>query len=62
VSRPDPVAEIALIPEHRRCGRIAGVMGMLLDVGGLLPRRPGVGRQCAVLAQGGCRLACEAPR
>ena len=50
MSRPDLVAEIALIPEHRRYGRITGVMGMLLEAGGL-PQRLGVGGQCAVLAQ-----------
>jgi len=58
VSRPDLVAEIALIPEHRRFGRITGVMGMMLEVGGL-PHRLGVGGQCTVLAQDGRRLVCE---
>jgi hypothetical protein len=50
LSRPDPAAEIGLIPEHRRFGRITGVTGMLLEMGGL-PRRLGVGGHCAVLAQ-----------
>jgi flagellum-specific ATP synthase len=58
VSRPDLVAEIALIPEHRRFGRITGVMGMMLEAGGL-PHRLGVGGQCTVQAQDGSRLACE---
>jgi flagellum-specific ATP synthase len=58
VSRPDLVAEIALIPEHRRFGRITGVMGMMLEAGGL-PHRLGVGGQCTVQAQDGRRLACE---
>jgi flagellum-specific ATP synthase len=58
LSRPDLVADIALIPAHRRFGRITGVMGMLLEAGGL-PRRLGVGEQCAVLVQDGRRLACE---
>src|SRR6185312_10616412 len=58
VSRPDLVADIALIPEHRRFGRITGVMGMMLEAGGL-PHRLGVGGHCSVLAQDGRRLACE---
>ena len=58
VSRPDLVAEIALIPEHRRFGRITGVMGMMLEAGGL-PHRLGVGGQCTVLTQDGRRLPCE---
>jgi flagellum-specific ATP synthase len=58
VSRPDLVAEIALIPEHRRFGRITGVMGMMLEAGGL-PQRLAVGGQCTVLAQDGRRLPCE---
>jgi len=52
VSPCDLVAEIALIPEHRRFGGVTGVMGMLLDAGGLR-RRLGVGGQCAGLAQDG---------
>lgn len=47
--RPDLVSEIALMPEHRRFGRITGVMGMMLGASGL-PRRLGVGGQCAALA------------
>jgi flagellum-specific ATP synthase len=58
VSRPDLVAEIALIPEQRRFGRITGVMGMMLEAGGL-PHRLGVGGQCSVLTQDGRRLPCE---
>ena len=61
MSPPDLVADIALIPEHRRFGRVTGVMGMVLEVGGL-PRRRGVGGQCAVPAQDGRRLICEVPR
>src|SRR6185312_439066 len=58
VSRPDLVADIALIPEHRRFGRITGVMGMMLEAGGL-PQRLAVGGHCTVLAHDGRRLACE---
>ncbi|HKW53030.1 MAG TPA: flagellar protein export ATPase FliI [Stellaceae bacterium] len=58
MSRPALVAEIALIPEHRRFGRITGVMGMMLEAGGL-PHRLGVGGQCSVLTQDGRRLPCE---
>jgi hypothetical protein len=61
VSRADPIAEIALIPEHRRSGHVTGVMGMLLEMG-RLPQHRGVGGQCAVPAQAGRRLACEAPQ
>lgn len=46
MSRPDLVAEIALIPEDRRFGRIIGV------IGGGLPRRRGAGGQRTVPAGG----------
>ncbi len=55
---PDLLDEISLIPENRRFGRIAGVMGMLLEVGGL-PQRLAIGGHCLVLAQGGRRVRAE---
>jgi flagellum-specific ATP synthase len=58
VHRSDLVEDIALIPEYRRFGRVTGVMGLLLEVGGL-PRRLAVGDRCAVLAEKGRRLVCE---
>jgi flagellar biosynthesis/type III secretory pathway ATPase len=33
VSVPDAIDDIALIPEHRRFGRVTGVLGPLLEVG-----------------------------
>lgn len=54
----DPVAEIAVIPQLRRFGRITGVIGMLLEAGGP-PQRLGVGGRCTVLARDGRRLPCE---
>jgi flagellum-specific ATP synthase len=50
------VDDIALSPEYQRYGRVGGVIGRLLEVGGL-PRRGG---RCAVIAQDGKRLVCEA--
>jgi flagellum-specific ATP synthase len=58
VHRSDLVDDIDFIPEYRRFGRVAGVMGLLLEVGGL-PRRLAVGDRCVVLAQNGRRLICE---
>ncbi len=55
---PDLLDQLTLIPEHRRFGRVAGVMGMLLEVGGL-PRQLAIGGHCVVLAQGGERVRCE---
>jgi len=54
----DLLADLALIPDHRRFGRVVGVLGMLLEVGGL-PERLAVGGHCAVLAQDGRRVTCE---
>ncbi len=50
--------ELSQIPDHRRFGRVVGVMGMLLEVGGL-PRRLGIGGHCAVARQQGPPLICE---
>ena len=58
LSFPNVADEIALVPEWRRFGRVAGVMGMLLEVSGL-PERLAIGGHCTVLAQAGRRLTCE---
>jgi flagellum-specific ATP synthase len=57
VSPLDPVAEIAVIPDLRRSGRIAGVTGVLPEAGGLPQRLRGRGTVLA--AQEGGRLSCE---
>ncbi len=50
--------EVALIPPYRRFGRVAGILGMLVEVGGL-PQSLAIGGHCAVLGQAGRRLTCE---
>lgn len=50
--------EISNMPDYRRFGRVSGVMGMLLEVGGL-PRQLTVGGHCQVLGRDGRPLACE---
>ena len=52
------VDELADIPEHRRYGRVVGVSGMLLEVGGV-PRALAIGGRCDVLAQEGRHVTCE---
>ncbi len=58
MSLPDLVDDIALIPDYRRFGRVAGVSGMLIEVGGLSQRLT-IGGHCTVVAQEGRRLTCE---
>lgn len=58
MSLSDLLDELSLMPEHRRFGRVAGVMGMLLEVGGL-PRHLTIGGHCSVLTQDGRRVTCE---
>ena len=58
MSLTDLLYEISTIPGHRRFGRVTGVMGMLLEVGGL-PQRLAIGGHCAVLGQAGRRVTCE---
>ena len=58
MSFPDLVDEISVIPEYRRFGRVAGVSGMLVEVGGL-PRRLAIGGHCTILGQQGRRLISE---
>ena len=51
------IEEIGALQSPRRYGRVAGVLGMLLEVSGI-PREVPVGGRCDVLAQGG-RVVCE---
>jgi flagellum-specific ATP synthase len=57
LSLPNLIADIAQLESSRRYGRVTGVLGMLLEVGGI-PREMAVGGRAEVLAQGG-RIACE---
>lgn len=52
------IDQVAELPEYRRYGRVTGVSGMLLDVGGV-PRELAIGGRCEVLARDGRRVACE---
>jgi len=52
------IDELEQIPEHRRYGRVTGVMGMLLEAGGVSRHVP-IGGRCDVLAQDGRRVQCE---
>jgi len=52
------VDELAEIPDYRRFGRVVGVSGMLLEVGGV-PRSLAIGGRCEVLAQEGRPVPCE---
>jgi flagellum-specific ATP synthase len=59
VVNPDNLLdEISNIPDYRRFGRVSGVMGMLLEVGGL-PRHLTVGGHCQVQGRDGRSLTCE---
>jgi flagellum-specific ATP synthase len=59
VVNPDSLLdEISNIPDYRRFGRVSGVMGMLLEVGGL-PRHLTVGGHCQVQGRDGRSLSCE---
>ena len=55
---PQLIDELADLGEDRRYGRVTGVSGMLLEVGGV-PRAFAIGRRCDVLAQDGRRVPCE---
>jgi flagellum-specific ATP synthase len=58
VSLANLIDELARIPESRRYGRVAGVMGLLLEVGGV-PRQLAIGGRCEVIARDGRRVICE---
>ncbi len=55
---PQLIDELAHLPEYRRYGRVTGVSGMLLEVGGV-PRALAIGGCCDVTAQEGRRVPCE---
>lgn len=52
------IEDIESFPEYRRYGRVAGVNGMLLELGGM-PREVTVGSRCEVMTQDRRRVACE---
>jgi flagellum-specific ATP synthase len=52
------IEDIGNFSEYRRWGRVTGVNGMLLELGGL-PREVTVGSRCEVVTQGRRRIACE---
>jgi len=53
--------EMRELPEHYRYGRVTGVLGMLLELGGV-PQSLAVGGRCEVLSRENRRVACEQPR
>ena len=55
---PQLIEELGDIAEYRRYGRVTGVNGMLLEVGGV-PRALAIGRRCDVIAQDGRCVPCE---
>ncbi len=52
------IDDLAEIPESRRYGRVMGVSGMMLELGGV-PRELAVGGRCEVVAQDGRRVVSE---
>ena len=52
------IEDIGEVAEYRRYGRVTGVAGMLLEIGGM-PNALAIGGRCNVLAQDGRRLLCE---
>ena len=55
---PQLIDELQDLSEYRRYGRVTGVNGMLLEVGGV-PRALAIGRRCDVIAQDTRRVPCE---
>jgi flagellum-specific ATP synthase len=52
------VKEISQVADYRLYGRVAGVLGMLVEVVGL-EQALSIGSRCAIHAQGGRRVTCE---
>ena len=52
------IEDIGELPEHQRYGRVTGVSGMLLELGGV-PREFSIGGRCEVVAGDGRRVSCE---
>jgi flagellum-specific ATP synthase len=55
---PHLIDELADISECRRYGRVVGVNGMLIEVGGV-PRALAIGGRCDVITQDARRVQCE---
>jgi len=56
--RKSLLAELERIPEHRFYGRVAAILGMLVEVGGV-ERRLSIGSRCEIEARGGRKVLCE---
>jgi len=52
------IKEIGQLADYRLYGRVAGVLGMLVEVVGL-EQALSIGSRCAIHAQGGRRVTCE---
>jgi flagellum-specific ATP synthase len=52
------IDDIKTFPEYRRYGRVAGVNGILIELGGM-PREVTVGARCEVMTQDRRRVSCE---
>src|SRR5258705_2890672 len=52
------VSDLAKILEQARYGRVPGVLGMLLEIGGV-PESLAVGGRCEIVGRYGARLPCE---
>lgn len=50
--------EISGLPDHHRFGRVTGVLGMLLEVGGAASTLT-IGGRCDIVAKGDRRVPCE---
>jgi len=58
VGLPNLLEEVRQIPEYHRYGRVTGVMGLLLEIGGV-PQSLAVGGRCEVLTRDNRRVPCE---
>src|SRR5436190_22800846 len=52
------VDQLEKLSEYRLFGRVASIMGMLVEVGGV-ERQLSIGDRCHLLARGGRRVPCE---
>src|SRR5947209_7053972 len=52
------VKEVDKLPEYRLYGRVASVLGMMVEVGGV-ERQLSIGDRCHLTARGGRRVPCE---
>ena len=53
------IEEIERLPDHRLYGRVASVLGLLIEVAGLDRVLSILGGRCTVEARGGRRVPCE---